>query len=176
MDQQTLITFGIGIVALACFLGTMFGVQRFIAKSKDQGKALMTANDIVDTAMLANDTLKPIIPSPVEGIIDIVLKATQAGVHSAEQLYQCNQLPPDLRKDKASEYAINMIKLTGREVTPELEQSIRDAAEGAVFIMRQQQEQKQKEQEQKACLVAPVQEQRSPIIRTDTESLPAIVN
>lgn len=154
MDLQTLITFGIGIVALACFFGTMVGVQRLLTKGKDPGKALQTAEDI-------------------EGIIDTVLKATQAGVHSAEQLYQCNQLPPDLRKDKASEYAINMIKLTGREVTPELEQSIRDTAEGAVFIMKQQE---QKEQKADLIVPVPVQEQRSPIIKTDIDLLPVIVN
>ena len=187
MDLQTLITIGIGIIALACFFGTMMGVQRVVGKFKDPRKALETADDIVDTVSLANDTLQPLIPSPVESIIDTVLKVTQAGVHSVEQLYQRNQLPPDLRKDKAVEYAINMIKLSGREVTPELEQSIRDTAEGAVFIMKQQEQilkqlkeqelkEKQKQKEQQTELIMPTLEQRSPILKTELESLPVIVN
>ena len=175
MDLQMLITFGIGIVSLSCFFGTMFGVQRLVAKGVDTGKALQTAENFVDTVMIANDTLKPFIPSPVESIIDTVIKATQAGVHSAEQLYQSNQIPPDLRKDKALEYAINLIKLTGQEVTIELEQSISETTEGAVFIMKQQ-EQKLKQQEQKVDGGVQEQEPRSPIIKTEIELLPMIVN
>ena len=85
--------------------------------------------------VLVNTAMKTFIPAPVEGIIDTVLKVT-AGVHSAQQLYNSGQLPPDLRKEKAMEYAVNMIKLTGREVTLDLEQTIRDTAEAAVYIMK----------------------------------------
>lgn len=71
----------------------------------------------------------------------------------------------DLRKDKATEYAVNMIKLTGHEVTPELEQMIRDTAEAAVFVMKQT--------EQKIDTAVPAQEQQ-PTVEAASESQPVI--
>lgn len=132
-----IITLLIAILSLVCFFGTMYGIQLLVKQGKDPGKQLQVADSIVDTAVAANTALKPFIPSPVENIIDVVLKVTQAGVHSAQQLYNSGQLPSDLRKVQATEYALDMIKLTGREITPELEQTIRNTAEAAVFVMKQ---------------------------------------
>jgi len=115
----------------------MYGIQSLVKQGKDPGVQLQSADSFVDTAVETNAALKPFIPAPVEGIIDLVLKVTQAGVHSAQQLYNSGQLPPDLRKEQATDYAINMIKLTGREITPELEQAIRGTAEAGVFVMKQ---------------------------------------
>jgi len=115
----------------------MYGIQVLIKQGRDPGKQLQVADSIVDTAVAANTTIKSFVPAPIESIIDTVLKVTQAGVHSAQQLYNSGQLPPDLRKEQATEYAVNMIKLTGREVNPELEQVIRDTAEAAVYVMKQ---------------------------------------
>lgn len=84
-----------------------------------------------------DDTFGKLLPAPVEFIIDKVLQTAQAGVHSAQQLYNSGQLPPDLRKEQATQYALDMIKLTGHEVTPELEQTIRNTAEAAVYVMKQ---------------------------------------
>lgn len=136
MSVQT-ITLLIAILSLVCFFGVMFGIQVLVKQGKDPGKQLQMADSIVDTAEAANTAIKPYIPAPVENIIDMVLKVTQAGVHSAQQLYNSGQLPPDLRKEQATEYAVNMIKLTGREVTPELEHVIRGTAEAGVYIMKQ---------------------------------------
>jgi len=135
MSVQT-ITLLIALLCLACFFGTMFGIQALVKQGKDPGKQLQMVDSIVDTVEAANTAIKPYIPGPVENIIDMVLKVTQAGVHSAQQLYNSGQLPPDLRKEQATEYAVNMIKLTGREVTPELEQTIRNTAEAAVYVMK----------------------------------------
>lgn len=136
MNVQT-ITLLIAILALVCFFGTMYGVQVLVKQGRDPGKQLQVADSIVDTAVEANTALKPFIPAPVESIIDTVLKVTQTGVHSAQQLYNSGQLPPDLRKEQATQYAVDMIKLTGREVTPELEGVIRGTAEAGVFVMKQ---------------------------------------
>lgn len=136
MNTQT-ITVLIGILSLICFFGTMFGIQVLVKQGKDPGKEIQVADAVVDTAEKANTVLKTFIPTPIENIIDMVLKVTQAGVHSAQQLYNSGQLPPDLRKEQATQYALNMIKLSGRELTPELEQSIQDTAEAAVYIMKQ---------------------------------------
>lgn len=136
MNVQT-ITLLIAILSLVCFFGTMYGIQVLVKQGKDPGKQLQVADSIVDGVMAANTTIKTFIPAPIESIIDIVLKVTQAGVHSAQQLYNSGQLPPDLRKEQATQYAVDMIKLTGREVTPELEQVIRDTAEAAVYVMKQ---------------------------------------
>jgi len=137
MSVQT-VTLLIGVLSLVCFFGTMYGIQTLVKQGRDPGKQLQVADTIVDTAESVHTVLEPIIPDPIDNIIDTVLKVTQAGVHSAQQLYNSGQLPPDLRKEQATEYAVNMIKLTGREITPELEQTIRNTAEAAVFIMKQQ--------------------------------------
>ena len=136
MSIQT-VTLLIAILALVCFFGCMYGIQSLVKQGKDPGVQLQSADSFVDTAVEINTGLKSFIPAPVEGIIDLVLKVTQSGVHSAQQLYNSGQLPPDLRKEQATDYAINMIKLTGREITPELEQAIRGTAEAGVFMMKQ---------------------------------------
>lgn len=136
MSTQT-VTLVIAALSLVCFFGTMYGIQILVKQGKDPGKELATANTIVDTAVSANEAVKPFIPAPVESIIDSVLKVTQTGVHSAQQLYNSGQLPPDLRKEQATEYAVNMVKLAGHEVTPDLERVIRDTAEAAVYVMKQ---------------------------------------
>jgi len=130
------ITLLIALLCLACFFGTMYGIQALVKQGKDPGKQLQVADSIVDTAEAANTAIKSYIPAPVESIIDMILKVTQSGVHSAQQLYNSGQLPLDLRKEQATEYAVNMIKLTGREVTPELEQAIRGTAEAGVYVMK----------------------------------------
>lgn len=135
MSTQTIILLIAGL-SLVCFFGTMYGVQTLVKQGKDPSKQLQVADAIVDTAVTANVAVKPLIPAPVENIIDTILKVTQTGVHSAQQLYSSGQLPPDLRKEQATGYAVNMIKLTGHEVTPELEQTIRDTAEAAVYVMK----------------------------------------
>ena len=101
MTTQT-ITLLIAILSLACFFGTMYGIQALVKQGKDPGKQLQIADTIVDTAEAANTAIKSYIPAPVENIIDMVLKVTQAGVHSAQQLYNSGQLPPDLRKEQAT--------------------------------------------------------------------------
>lgn len=136
MDTTTLITFGIGILVIAVFFGAMLGIQFYMAKGKNPGKVIDTADAIIDTAKAANDSVgKLLIPAPAEAIIDKVLTVAQSGVHEAEQLYQSGQLPPDLRKEQAVQSALNLLKLEGREITPEIEAAIRGAAEDAVFVM-----------------------------------------
>lgn len=135
-----MMTLFIAILALAGFFGTMYGVQVLVKKGKDPGKQLQVADAVVDTAASVHTALETFIPDPIDNIIDTVLKVTQTGVHSAQQLYNSGQLPPDLRKEQATEYALNMIKLTGREVTPELEQTIRNTAEAAVYVMKLQEQ------------------------------------
>lgn len=160
------ITLLIAILALVCFFGTMYGIQVLIKQGKDPGKQLQVADAIVDTVSSAHTALETFIPDPIDNIIDMVLKVTQTGVHSAQQLYNSGQLPPDLRKEQAAEYAINMIKITGREVTPELEQVIRDTAEAAVFVMKQK--------EQKADTVVPMQDQPPTIPQAGIDQPPVI--
>ena len=170
-----MITLLIALLSLVCFFGTMYGIQKLVKQGRDPGKQLQTADAIVDTVVTANTAMKTFIPAPVEGIIDTVLKVTQAGVHSAQQLYNSGQLPPDLRKEQATQYAVGMIKLTGREVTPDLEQTIRDTAEAAVYVM------KQKEVVAVPVLgevqvVAPSDPILTPVITPDPASIPALVS
>ncbi|AFQ46251.1 hypothetical protein [Desulfosporosinus meridiei] len=137
MSVQT-ITLLIAGLSLMCFFGTMYGIQTLVKQGRDTGKQLQVAGAVVDTVESVHAVLEPIIPDPVDNVIDTILKVTQTGVHSAQQLYNSGQLPPELRKDQATEYAMNMIKLTGREITPDLKQVIRSTAEAAVFVMKQQ--------------------------------------
>ena len=165
MNVQT-ITLLIAILSLVCFFGTMYGIQVLVKRGKDPGKQLQVADAIVDTVASAHTALETFIPDPVDNIIDTVLKVTQAGVHSAQQLYNSGQLPPDLRKDQAAQYALDMIKLTGREITPELEQAIRNTAEVAVFVMKQK--------EPKVDPVVPGADPQSLIVQQEMEPQPAI--
>jgi len=57
--------------------------------------------------------------APVVNIIDTVLKVTPAGVHSVQQLYDNGQILRGLRKEQATQYAVNMRKLNVRGVKPE---------------------------------------------------------
>ncbi|MDQ7096954.1 hypothetical protein REC12_25495 [Desulfosporosinus sp. PR] len=136
MNTQV-ITLLIVILSLLCFWGTMFRIRFLEKHGKDPGKEMQIANTFVDVAEKMNTALKAFIPSYVENIIDTVLKVTQAGVHSAQQLYNSGQLSSDLRKEQAIQYAINMFKLSGRELTSDLEQSIRDTVEAVVYLMKQ---------------------------------------
>jgi len=162
------ITLLIAILSLVCFFGTMYGIQVLVKQGKDPGKQLQVADAIVNTVASAHTALETFIPDPVDNIIDTVLKVTQAGVPSAQQLYNSGQLPPDLRKDKASEYALNMVKLAGREVTPDLEQVIRDTAEAAVFVM------KQKEKKPDPVVTIPVKDMETAIPQPEIELQPVI--
>ncbi len=130
------VTLLIAMLSLVCFFGTMYRTQTLVKQGRDPAKQLQLADAIVDTAESVHTVLEPIIPDPIDNIIDTILKVTQAGVHSAQQLYNSGQLPPDLRKEQAIQYAVDIIKLTGREVTPELEQTIRNNVEAAVFVMK----------------------------------------
>jgi len=158
------VTLLIAILSLVCFFGTMYGIQVLVKQGKDPGKQLQVADAIVDTVASAHTALETFIPDPVDNIIDTVLKITQVGVHSAQQLYNSGQLPPDLRKDQATDYAVNMIKLTGREITPELEQTIRNTAEAAVFVMKQK--------DQKLDSVVPIKDQQLTTFQPAIEQIP----
>jgi len=136
MNIQTIMLL-FAILALLCFFGTMYGIQALVKQGRDPGKQLQLADTIVDTAIAANTTIKTFIPVPIENFIETVLKVTQAGVHSAQQLYDSGQILPGMRKERATQYAVNMLKLTGHEVTPELEQVIRGTAEAGVWVMKQ---------------------------------------
>ena len=158
------VTLLIAILSLVCFFGTMYGIQVLVKQGKAPGKQLQVADAIVDTVASAHTALETFIPDPVDNIIDTVLKITQVGVHSAQQLYNSGQLPPDLRKDQATDYAVNMIKLTGREITPELEQTIRNTAEAAVFVMKQK--------DQKLDSVVPIKDQQLTTFQPAIEQIP----
>ncbi|MBC2722356.1 hypothetical protein [Desulfosporosinus sp.] len=134
------ITLLIASLSLVCFFGTMYGIQALVKQGKDPGKQLQVTDTIMDTAETVHTVLEPIIPDPIDNIIDMILKVTQTGVHSAQQLYNSGQLPPDLRKEQATQYTIDMLKLTGREITQELEQTIRNTAEAAVYVMKIQEQ------------------------------------
>lgn len=137
MDTQVLISLVIGVIAIAAFFGTMFGIQRMVAKGGNPQKVLGAADTVVDGVKALNDSVgKLLIPAPAENIIDRVLQVAQSGVHQAQQLYNSGNLPPDLRKDQAVNYALNLLKLEGREITPELEAALRGAVEDAVYIMK----------------------------------------
>ena len=114
-----------------------YGIQTLVKQGKDPSKQLALADTIIDTAESIHTGLESFIPDPIDNMIDKVLKVTQAGVHSAQQLYESGQILPAMRKEQATQYAVNMLKITGHEVTPELEQVIRGTAEAGVWVMKQ---------------------------------------
>ena len=136
MNVQTIMLL-FAILALICFFGMAYGIQTLVKQGRDPGKQLAVAGTILNTAESAHTVLESFIPDPIDNMIDKVLKVTQAGVHSAQQLYESGQILPAMRKEQATQYAVNMLKITGHAVTPELEQVIRGTAEAGVWVMKQ---------------------------------------
>ena len=135
MDTQ-LYLLGVAVLALGAFFGALFGVNRLAAKGKNVQQVLATADTVVDGLKAVNDTVgKSLLPAQAYNILDKVIQTTQLGVHQAEQLYKSGQLPPDLRKDSAVSFSVDLLRLNGVKVTPELEQAIRGVAEAMVFAM-----------------------------------------
>jgi hypothetical protein len=135
MDTQ-LYLLGVAVLALGAFFGALFGVNRLAAKGKNVQQVLATADTVVDGLKAVNDSVgKALLPAPAFNILDKIIQTTQLGVHQAEQLYKSGQLPPDLRKDSAVNFSMDLLKINGIEVTPELEQAIKGVAEAMVFAM-----------------------------------------
>lgn len=112
------------------------GINYLAKRGKDPKSILATANTVISEAKTANDTFGKLLPAPVESIVDLVIKAAQAGVHAAQQLCNSDQLTQDERNQKAFDTTMNLLKVGGYEPTPELQAAVKDMIETGVFIMK----------------------------------------
>ncbi|EGW36423.1 hypothetical protein [Desulfosporosinus sp. OT] len=124
------------LISIATLLVGSGGTWLLTKKSKDPKAILATADTVIDEVKTANDTFGKLLPAPVESIVDLVIKAAQAGVHGAQQLCNSDQLTQDERNGKAFDAAMNLLKVGGYEPTPELETAVKDMIETGVFVMK----------------------------------------
>ena len=123
------------LILLAGVALTLVG-QYLIKKGKDPTNMLATAGAVLTEVQTANESFGKFLPAPAESIIDVVIRVAQAGVHSAQQLFNSNQLTQDERNKKAFDASINLLKVGGYTPTPELETAIKDMIETGVFVMK----------------------------------------
>ncbi|KLU64000.1 hypothetical protein DEAC_c39940 [Desulfosporosinus acididurans] len=127
-----LISLGSLIVGSVAGLGINFLVQ----KGKDPKVILSTADTVLGEAKALNDDIgKVVLPAPLETIIDKVIQVSQAGVHSAEQRCNSDQITKDQKNQNAYDAAMNMLKIAGYEPTPEIQKAVKDMIETGVFDM-----------------------------------------
>lgn len=120
--------------------GILVGAGYLFGHLKNKGintqSALNTANSVVGTLDTAFDALKPLLPNnPAVPIIDAILGTSKWGVNQAEQLYKTSQIDKEARKEEATKFVNDMLKLAGVEITSELETVIAGAVEGAVSLL-----------------------------------------
>lgn len=134
--SANLIMFLIAAVTLLTGVGIGVGINYLFQKGKEPTAMLTTADTVIGELKTANDTFGKYLPAPVESIVDLVIKAAQAGVHAAQQMYNSDRLTQDERNQKAFDAAMNLLKVGGYEPTPELEAAVKDMIETGVFVMK----------------------------------------
>ncbi|MDR0905740.1 MAG: hypothetical protein LBN00_06160 [Oscillospiraceae bacterium] len=87
----------------------------------------------VETATTAMTLIKPFV-ADVKGVdvVDKILTTAAAGVGNAEQLYKIGELKGDERNKAAKQYVYDSLKLTGVEVTSDIERLVTGAVEASV--------------------------------------------
>ena len=131
-DIQTL------LIVLAILVGVgvilAFVLPYLKRRGVDMQKIIDQANNALAVANNTFETIRPFLQdAPGVGVFDDIMAAARVGVGNAEQLYHIGQLEPAQRKDAARQYVLQVAKLTGIEVTPEVEKLIDGAIEAEVL-------------------------------------------
>ena len=71
----------------------------------------------------------------MENTLDLITNYAKEAVQYAEQLYKSGQLSEDLRKEKATEYIKEILKVSNIEITEEIEKIIDATIESAVLLL-----------------------------------------
>ena len=75
------------------------------------------------------------ISQNVKNTLDLITNYAKEAVQYAEQLYKSGQLSEDLRKEKATEYIKEILKVSNIEITEEIEKIIDATIESAVLLL-----------------------------------------
>lgn len=137
--NTSLIMLLLAVVVIVAVGGVGWGIGYFASKGKNPQEIIKTADTIVDGVKTLNDDVgKILIPGPVESIIDRVIQVAQAGVHTAEQMCNSNQINKDQRNQTAYDAAMNLLNIAGYQPTPEIQKGVKDMLELGVFDLKNQ--------------------------------------
>ena len=93
--------------------------------------------DSINNSLNALQTIFDNIPisQNVKNTLDLITNYAKEAVQYAEQLYKSGQLSEDLRKEKATEYIKEILKVSNIEITEEIEKIIDATIESAVLLL-----------------------------------------
>lgn len=105
-------------------------------KGVDVGGALTATTVGIDAADLVVDALQGVFPnSPALLIVDKIIEWARKGTEAAEQLYHINSITGDQRKDEATKFVYDALKVAEIEITPAVEKIVDGCIEAAVFTL-----------------------------------------
>ena len=133
--MNTIQTLLIVLAILVCVVLILAFLLPFLKrKGVNMQKIFDQANNALAVASNTFETLRPFLADlPGVSVFDDVMAAAHVGVGNAEQLYHIGELDPAKRKEAARQYVIDVAKLTGIEITPEVERLIDGAIEAEVL-------------------------------------------
>ena len=130
-NLQTLIIV-LGIIATA-LLALAFVVPILKKRGVDLDKVLTQTQNAINTASTAFALVKPFIDDKNSvDIADKIFAAANTGVGNAEQLYKLSKIDKEERHAAAVAYVQDTLKLTGIEITPDVEALTEGAIQASV--------------------------------------------
>ena len=130
MDKNILLT----IVVLA-IIALLYVVIRVLTMKYGKDKVNQTIYNVkegIEKADSMLDGVSPLLPAVVVNVADAIIRYAYVIVSAVEQGYKNGTIEKDIRKDKAMEKMVRILKLAGVEVTEEMTPVIDDAVESAV--------------------------------------------
>lgn len=123
----------IGVIGVIAFTNAVV-FPKLAKKGFNIREGLETATLTAETANVAFDALKGILPkNEAINTIDKVLDLAVVGAKKAEQLYYINQIDGEQRKQEATSFVEDALKLSGVEITPDIQKIIDGAIEASVY-------------------------------------------
>lgn len=105
-------------------------------KGVDVSGVLKATSTGIDAADFVADGLQAFFPnSTALLIVDKVIGWARKGAEAAEQLYHINSITGDQRKDEATKFVYDALKVAEIEITPAVEKIVDGCIEAAVFTM-----------------------------------------
>ena len=98
-------------------LGTILGVVPYLKKKNvNVDGAIKELNSKGELVQAAVDEIKPLLPTPAQGVINIIEKWAPIAAGSAEQLYHAGDIAKDDRAGSAESVVLNVLKEMNVEV------------------------------------------------------------
>ena len=130
-NLQTLIIVLAIVAAVAVITGILVPFLR--KRGVDLDKVLTQTQNAINTASTAFALVKPFIDDKQSvDVVDKVFAAANTGVGNAEQLCKLSKIDKEERHAAAVAYVHDTLKLTGIEITPEIEALTEGAIQASV--------------------------------------------